>query len=145
MIAPVTTGKLRMIPTCGVAIARPPIAQTAAAAPMMTLALVFISPSLSVSNICWWPFQYGSRPICDDPQAIRQLAGKPDISCQEFSKSINCVISMNEPHRVPRDRQKDMAASIPAQMLERFGTFGELLRYLRRRAGLTQTALSIRS
>ena len=36
-----------------------------------------------------------------------------------------------------------MAASIPAQMLERFGTFGELLRYLRRRAGLTQTELSI--
>jgi TolB-like protein/Flp pilus assembly protein TadD len=36
-----------------------------------------------------------------------------------------------------------MAASIPAQMLERFATFGELLRYLRRRAGLTQTELSI--
>src|SRR6202043_244 len=36
-----------------------------------------------------------------------------------------------------------MAESIPAQMLERFGTFGELLRYLRRRAGLTQTELSI--
>jgi TolB-like protein/Flp pilus assembly protein TadD len=36
-----------------------------------------------------------------------------------------------------------MTASIPAQMLERFGTFGELLRYLRRRAGLTQTELSI--
>src|SRR6202051_5411091 len=50
---------------------------------------------------------------------------------------------MNQPHRVPRDRQKDMAASIPAQILERVGTFGELLRYLRRRAGLTQTELSI--
>src|ERR1700730_8020205 len=50
---------------------------------------------------------------------------------------------MNETHRVPRDRQKDMAASIPAQMLDKFATFGELLRYLRRRAGLTQTELSI--
>jgi TolB-like protein/Flp pilus assembly protein TadD/DNA-binding XRE family transcriptional regulator len=36
-----------------------------------------------------------------------------------------------------------MTASIPAQLLERFATFGELLRYLRRRAGLTQTELSI--
>jgi TolB-like protein len=36
-----------------------------------------------------------------------------------------------------------MAESIPAQMLDRFVTFGELLRYLRRRAGLTQTELSI--
>jgi serine/threonine-protein kinase len=36
-----------------------------------------------------------------------------------------------------------MAESTPAQMLDRFGTFGELLRYLRRRAGLTQTELSI--
>ena len=36
-----------------------------------------------------------------------------------------------------------MTTSIPAQLLERFGTFGELLRYLRRRAGLTQTELSI--
>jgi len=36
-----------------------------------------------------------------------------------------------------------MDASIPAQMLDRFATFGELLRYLRRRAGLTQTELSI--
>jgi TolB-like protein/Tfp pilus assembly protein PilF len=36
-----------------------------------------------------------------------------------------------------------MTASIPAQMLDRFATFGELLRYLRRRAGLTQTELSI--
>src|SRR3984957_18880856 len=36
-----------------------------------------------------------------------------------------------------------MNVSIPAQMLDRFETFGELLRYLRRRAGLTQTELSI--
>jgi TolB-like protein/Tfp pilus assembly protein PilF/DNA-binding XRE family transcriptional regulator len=36
-----------------------------------------------------------------------------------------------------------MNVSIPAQMLDRFATFGELLRYLRRRAGLTQTELSI--
>lgn len=36
-----------------------------------------------------------------------------------------------------------MTASIPAELLERFATFGELLRYLRRRAGLTQTELSI--
>ena len=36
-----------------------------------------------------------------------------------------------------------MAESTPAQMLDRFATFGELLRYLRRRAGLTQTELSI--
>lgn len=36
-----------------------------------------------------------------------------------------------------------MTDSIPAQMLDRFANFGELLRYLRRRAGLTQTELSI--
>ena len=36
-----------------------------------------------------------------------------------------------------------MTTAIPAQLLERFATFGELLRYLRRRAGLTQTELSI--
>jgi len=36
-----------------------------------------------------------------------------------------------------------MGNSIPAEILETLGTFGELLRYLRRRAGLTQTELSI--
>jgi predicted transcriptional regulator len=33
--------------------------------------------------------------------------------------------------------------SIPSEILEKLTTFGELLRYLRRRAGLTQTELSI--
>ena len=32
---------------------------------------------------------------------------------------------------------------IPSEILDRLTTFGELLRYLRRRAGLTQTSLSI--
>ena len=36
-----------------------------------------------------------------------------------------------------------MDAPIPAEILDRLTTFGELLRYLRRRAGLTQTQLSI--
>lgn len=36
-----------------------------------------------------------------------------------------------------------MDASIPREILDRLNTFGELLRYLRRRAGLTQTELSI--
>ncbi|HLZ99236.1 MAG TPA: tetratricopeptide repeat protein [Steroidobacteraceae bacterium] len=36
-----------------------------------------------------------------------------------------------------------MDAPIPSEILDRLTTFGELLRYLRRRAGLTQTALSI--
>jgi TolB-like protein/Tfp pilus assembly protein PilF len=36
-----------------------------------------------------------------------------------------------------------MEAAIPSDILERLTTFGELLRYLRRRAGLTQTELSI--
>ena len=36
-----------------------------------------------------------------------------------------------------------MAASIPPEILDKLTTFGELLRYLRRRAGLTQTQLSI--
>ena len=36
-----------------------------------------------------------------------------------------------------------MASSIPAEILEKLTTFGELLRYLRRRAALTQTQLSI--
>jgi adenylate cyclase len=36
-----------------------------------------------------------------------------------------------------------MGTSIPAEILDKLATFGELLRYLRRRAGLTQTELSI--
>jgi serine/threonine-protein kinase len=36
-----------------------------------------------------------------------------------------------------------MDASIPSEILDKLTTFGELLRYLRRRAGLTQTELSI--
>ena len=36
-----------------------------------------------------------------------------------------------------------MDASIPSEILDKLTTFGELLRYLRRRAGLTQTQLSI--
>jgi TolB-like protein/Tfp pilus assembly protein PilF/DNA-binding XRE family transcriptional regulator len=36
-----------------------------------------------------------------------------------------------------------MEAPIPREILDRLNTFGELLRYLRRRAGLTQTELSI--
>jgi TolB-like protein/Flp pilus assembly protein TadD len=36
-----------------------------------------------------------------------------------------------------------MGNSIPVEILEKLATFGELLRYLRRRAGLTQTELSI--
>jgi TolB-like protein/DNA-binding XRE family transcriptional regulator len=36
-----------------------------------------------------------------------------------------------------------MDAPIPKEILERLTTFGEMLRYLRRRAGLTQTGLSI--
>jgi TolB-like protein/Tfp pilus assembly protein PilF len=37
----------------------------------------------------------------------------------------------------------DMDAPIPRQILDRITSFGELLRYLRRRAGLSQTELSI--
>jgi hypothetical protein len=36
-----------------------------------------------------------------------------------------------------------MSAAIPSQMLEKFTTFGDLLRFLRRRAGITQLELSI--
>src|ERR1700692_2112296 len=36
-----------------------------------------------------------------------------------------------------------MDASIPSEILDKLVTFGELLRYLRRRVGLTQTELSI--
>src|ERR687891_2541140 len=36
-----------------------------------------------------------------------------------------------------------LATSIPASTLEKFTTFGDLLRYLRRAAGLTQLELSI--
>src|SRR6266403_5213677 len=45
--------------------------------------------------------------------------------------------------RRTRARPMDMTGSISSQTLERLATFGELLRYLRRRAGLTQTQLSI--
>jgi TolB-like protein len=40
-------------------------------------------------------------------------------------------------------RWGNMDAPIPGEILERLTTFGELLRYLRRRVGLTQTELSI--
>jgi transcriptional regulator with XRE-family HTH domain len=36
-----------------------------------------------------------------------------------------------------------MDEAIPREILERLTSFGDLLRYLRRRAGLTQTELSI--
>jgi transcriptional regulator with XRE-family HTH domain len=36
-----------------------------------------------------------------------------------------------------------MASSIPSSTLEKFTTFGDLLRFLRRRAGITQVELSI--
>jgi DNA-binding XRE family transcriptional regulator len=36
-----------------------------------------------------------------------------------------------------------MSTSIPASTLEKFTTFGDLLRFLRRRMGITQTELSI--
>ena len=36
-----------------------------------------------------------------------------------------------------------MSASIPASMLEKFTTFGDLLRFLRRHASITQMELSI--
>jgi transcriptional regulator with XRE-family HTH domain len=36
-----------------------------------------------------------------------------------------------------------MDASIPPEILGKLTAFGELLRYLRRRAGLTQTQLSV--
>ncbi len=36
-----------------------------------------------------------------------------------------------------------MSASIPEATLEKFTTFGDLLRFLRRRAGITQMELSI--
>lgn len=36
-----------------------------------------------------------------------------------------------------------MSASIPASTLEKFTTFGDLLRYLRRASGLTQLELSV--
>src|SRR5215218_2081455 len=36
-----------------------------------------------------------------------------------------------------------MSTSIPASTLEKFTTFGDLLRFLRRRAGITQLELSI--
>ncbi len=36
-----------------------------------------------------------------------------------------------------------MSISIPSSTLEKFTTFGDLLRFLRRRTGLTQTELAI--
>ncbi len=36
-----------------------------------------------------------------------------------------------------------MSASIPSSTLEKFNTFGDLLRFLRRRRGFTQLELSI--
>jgi serine/threonine-protein kinase len=65
----------------------------------------------------------------------------PDISCQEVSNGQKCpeVFGFG-PAKLGMG---NMDASIPSGILERLTTFGELLRYLRRRAGLTQTELSI--
>ena len=40
-------------------------------------------------------------------------------------------------------KETPLSTSIPAATLEKFTTFGDLLRYLRRSAGLTQWELSI--
>src|SRR5512145_863037 len=40
-------------------------------------------------------------------------------------------------------KEVSMSTSIPASTLEKFTTFGDLLRFLRRRTGITQTELSI--
>src|SRR5215212_10576951 len=40
-------------------------------------------------------------------------------------------------------KEKPLSISIPAAILEKFTTFGDLLRYLRRAVGLTQLELSV--
>src|SRR5262249_29374036 len=69
-------------------------------------------------------------------------ADKPDISCQEFSNGEK-YDSTGQSAAASLDWAASMGASIPVEILDKLTTFGELLRYLRRRAGLTQTELSI--
>jgi DNA-binding XRE family transcriptional regulator len=66
---------------------------------------------------------------------------KPDISCQEFSNQEKCPSICR--FQKSLGWTGNMDASIPSEILDKLTTFGELLRYLRRRAGLTQTQLSI--
>src|SRR5262249_50558234 len=69
-------------------------------------------------------------------------ADKPDISCQEFSNGEK-YDSTGQSAAASLGWAASMGASIPVEILDKLTTFGELLRYLRRRAGLTQTELSI--
>ena len=86
----------------------------------------------------------GVRQIRRRGDANNGAAAKPDISCQKFSKPWFMMDAYDQHGCLHQGKGSlVMAASIPADLLERMSSFGELLRYLRRRAGLTQTELSI--
>lgn len=54
-----------------------------------------------------------------------------------------CYVCICDPHGTGIQRDGDMSDSIPEHSLDKLRTFGKLLRFLRMRAGLTQTELSI--
>jgi TolB-like protein/DNA-binding XRE family transcriptional regulator len=54
-----------------------------------------------------------------------------------------CYVCICDPHGTGIQRDGDMSDSIPEHSLNKLRTFGKLLRFLRMRAGLTQTELSI--
>jgi hypothetical protein len=80
---------------------------------------------------------------CPREQNSRRDVPSPDISCQEFSNQQKYPLSSNFRSLATRDELARMDVAIPSEILARLATFGELLRYFRRRAGLTQTSLSI--
>ena len=53
------------------------------------------------------------------------------------------MLTLRTPTRAPFGKVARMSPSIPASMLEKFTTFGDMLRFLRRHAGITQMELSI--
>jgi TolB-like protein/Tfp pilus assembly protein PilF len=73
-----------------------------------------------------------------------KIAGGVRLDLTFLAKnSPNSKNTLDPPVKALNNLGWNMDAPIPSEILDRVTTFGELLRYLRRRAGLTQTALSI--
>src|ERR1700694_1153986 len=86
---------------------------------------------------------YPQKAICLDHKLASERLTNPTFLARNSPTQKNVLFLTLRARRGPWRRAREMTDSIPAQMLDKFANFGELLRYLRRRAGLTQTELSI--
>src|SRR5579859_4842141 len=143
LTVPVDRMTLYQAPIVGVAIARPATIDAVRAPPKRTFVL-FISNTPFVGFRQSGSFNRACAPVnaARTMKNSRRRAVRPGISCQEISKQEKYPRPASEGLEQP-GMGWDMDAPIPSEILDRLTTFGELLRYLRRRAGLTQTALSI--